>query len=809
MRIAVGGIHIECSTYNPVLTRAEDFRAVRGDELLAAPHFAFLSEYDASFLPTFHARAVPGGPVARETYEAFKADFIARLKQLGPVDGLYLAMHGAMSVEGMEDAEGDWISAARDAVGPDCVVSASYDLHGNLSQRIIDSLDCYSTYRTAPHIDVEETMKRSVAMLVRALKTGERPHVVWAPVPVVLPGEKTSTVDEPAKGLYALLPGIDEQDGIWDASLNVGYVWADEPRATAAAILTGTDRQHLVREAEALAQKYWEARDVFAFGPETGSVADCVAKAVDAQATPVVLADSGDNPTAGGVGDRAELLEALVAANAQDAIVAGVFDADATDAAYRAGIGATLETPVGATLDPKGSTPFSGRFEVVFLADAETDADRQAVLRIGGVSLVVHAKRRAFHNISDFTGLGLDPLGAKIIAVKSGYLSPELAPIAKTSLLILSAGAVDQYIERLACDRRVRPVYPWDKSFAFTAESRAVGASRADQVKAASAQTHCLVNAGAGLADDQSRHSDMGAGRVGCTAPRLDAIEYPGRGDLGEFLDGLNNGRDARLDDVAPRHVVNARQRDIARAVEAKIVDGLQRTERHQIARSDEGGRTVRMRHQAGDMVVGLLGDEIGSDFQLRIDVDVRHGHGGAKTGKPQPCRPPMGLAAEIADPAMPEADQIFGQHGGRELVVGTHIVELDPVDILIDQHDGHVDLPEIGGELRVIGQGRHDDAAHPVAPELIERSDLPVRMRGRVGDNQHVVGFGHDGVDAAQEPAEKRIADITQHQADELVVPSPQTLRHHARLVAELLGRRVNACTRARTDGPLVVEGQ
>lgn len=179
MRIAVGGIHTECSTYNPVLNEEKDFRVLRGEALLAAPYFAFLGDYDAEFLPTIHARAIAGGPVSRATYEAFKGEFLERLKPMLPLDGLYLAMHGAMYVEGMEDAEGDWISAARALVGKDCTVSASYDLHGNVTQRIIDALDIYSTYRTAPHIDVEETMRRSVSMLVKSLKTGERPTLLW------------------------------------------------------------------------------------------------------------------------------------------------------------------------------------------------------------------------------------------------------------------------------------------------------------------------------------------------------------------------------------------------------------------------------------------------------------------------------------------------------------------------------------------------------------------------------------------------------------------------------------------------------
>ena len=124
LRIAVGGIHIECSTYNPVPNREADFRVTRGDDLTNAPYFAFLKDYPATFLPTIHARAIAGGPVARDTYEAFKAEFLDRLKPLLPLDGLYLAMHGAMHVDGLDDAEGDWIAAAR-AVGDDHIQAQS------------------------------------------------------------------------------------------------------------------------------------------------------------------------------------------------------------------------------------------------------------------------------------------------------------------------------------------------------------------------------------------------------------------------------------------------------------------------------------------------------------------------------------------------------------------------------------------------------------------------------------------------------------------------------------------------------------
>ncbi|NTG50498.1 M81 family metallopeptidase [Agrobacterium rhizogenes] len=470
MRIAVGGIHTECSTYNPVLAEEKDFRIVRGEALTAAPYFAFLRDYDAEFLPTIHARAIAGGPVARHTYEAFKAEFLERLKPLLPLDGLYLAMHGAMYVEGMEDAEGDWITAARALVGDDCLLSASYDLHGNITQRIIDALDMYSTYRTAPHIDVEETMRRAVKMLTESLKTGVKPILLWAPIPVVLPGERTSTVDEPAKSLYDLLPGIDAIDGVWDASLMVGYVWADEPRATAAAIMTGTDRSVLEREAKRLAQAYWDVRRDFVFGCETGSIEECVAKAITSPTTPVVLAESGDNPTGGGVGDRADVLAELIAKGADGVVFAGIADKAATEACYAGGVGAKLDLTVGASLDTKGSKPVRAEFTVKFLLQTDDAADRQAVVSVGGIDLVLSAKRRPYHNIADFTRLGLDPHQAKIIVVKSGYLSPELAPIANPNLMALSPGVVDQFVERLPRLRKQKPTYPFDKDFAFAPE---------------------------------------------------------------------------------------------------------------------------------------------------------------------------------------------------------------------------------------------------------------------------------------------------------------------------------------------------
>lgn len=470
-RIAVGGIHTECSTSSPVLMREEDFRVLRGPDLAASDYFDFLPRAGVEPVPLLHARAVPGGPVARAAYDAFKAEFLDRLARALPVDGVYLAMHGAMHVEGMEDAEGDWIAAVRAAVGPDLPVAASYDLHGNVTQRIVDALDIFSAYRTAPHIDVRETMQAAWEMLLRRLSGDERPGVVWAPVPLLLPGERSSTEDEPARAFYAGLPDFDRRPGVWKADLMIGYVWADEPRATAAAVVTGTDRAAASAAAEEIAARFWAARDGFRFGPVTGPLGEMLDRAAAATTAPVILADSGDNPTGGGVGDRADVLAALIERDWQDALVAGITDAPAVAACFAAGEGATLDLRIGASLDPAGVS-VTVPVRVLRLDDPGREPERQAVVAIGGITLVLAGRRRPYHTLADFARLGLDPKGVRLLVVKSGYLSPELAPIANPNLMALTDGAVNQDIANIPNRRRRLRHLPYDPSVPFVPQAR-------------------------------------------------------------------------------------------------------------------------------------------------------------------------------------------------------------------------------------------------------------------------------------------------------------------------------------------------
>ncbi|MGV1905611.1 M81 family metallopeptidase [Agrobacterium cavarae] len=471
LRIAVGGIHTECSTYSPVLMQPQDFRVLRSDDLTGAEYFSFLATEGVEIFPLLHARAIPGGPVSRATYEGFRQEFSDKLRATLPLDGLYLAMHGAMNVEGMDDAEGDWIANARSIIGPDIPLAVSYDLHGNVTQKIVDQIDIFAAYRTAPHIDVRETMVRTWSMLIRTLKTGEKPGVAWAPVPVLLPGEKTSTEDEPAKSLYHRLPEHDRIDGVWDANLMVGYVWADEPRATACAVVTGSNPEAAKRAAEEIALSYWQAREEFRFGPVTGDLDDMLDLAEKAETQPVILADSGDNPTGGGVGDRADVLKALILRGFEGAVIGGITDRPAVEACFAAGIGKTLSLKIGGSLDP--ASPFvEVGAEIVSLDDRGAADERQAVVKIGGITLILAARRRPYHNIADFTRHGIDPAKVRLLVVKSGYLSPELQPLSNPNLMALTDGVINQDIETLPSKRRVQPIFPFVKDFDYTPSAK-------------------------------------------------------------------------------------------------------------------------------------------------------------------------------------------------------------------------------------------------------------------------------------------------------------------------------------------------
>ena len=471
MRIAVGGIHIESCTFSPLRAGQEDFTLRRGDELLA--RYPFLIQYSVEPIPLVHARALPGGMVSRDVYESIKKEFLDQLTAAGKIDGVYLDIHGAMNVVAMDDAEGDFARGVRECIGDAPLISASMDLHGNVSAELVAAVDMFTSYRTAPHIDVEETRAKAFRLLVECLEKDTRPLRAWVPVPVILPGERTSTITEPGRAFYQSIAEFDSVPGILDASFWVGYVWADEPRVAATAVVTGTDADAIKLAAETMANRYWNLREDFKFGVDADTAVACIERAVSASERLIVISDSGDNPTGGGAGDVPVMVEtllasALLAESGFKALYASMPGPSAIEACFEAGEGSEVTCQVGGELDPVHGYPITLSGTVKKLHTGDPDALRQAVLECGYVTVILTERRKPFHHIRDFTDLDLDLSDFKILSVKVGYLVPELQQAADLALLALTPGSVNQDIPALGHQRVRRPVYPIDTEFEWT-----------------------------------------------------------------------------------------------------------------------------------------------------------------------------------------------------------------------------------------------------------------------------------------------------------------------------------------------------
>lgn len=479
MRIAIAGIAIESSTFSPHRAVDRDFMQWRGRDLVE--RYASIREDGpladaATWLPVLVARSIPGGPVDAATYAALKneiVDGLGALTEEAPLDGIFLDIHGAMSVDGMDDAEGDLITAIREVVGDDPLISASMDLHGNVTSTLAHQVDLITCFRLAPHEDAWETRDRAITNLVHVLSTGERVSAAWVPVPLLLPGEKTSTRVEPAKSLYARIPEITAREGVLDAAIWMGYPWADEPRCNATVIAIGPDETAIAQAAEELAQHLWDVRHDFEFVGPTATLAETVELGLASAVKPYLISDSGDNPGAGGTGDVTWTLAQLLAdprltsEDAPTVYCASVFDSQAWQQIAAHAVGTRIDITVGARIDSAPHGPVRVQGTLIHRSDDDANAGGVAVIKVGGLHVIVTQHRKAYHAASDFAMIGLDPLAAQIIVTKIGYLEPELHAIAQGWTLALTPGAVDQNLLRMGHRRLTHPIIPFDDDGAF------------------------------------------------------------------------------------------------------------------------------------------------------------------------------------------------------------------------------------------------------------------------------------------------------------------------------------------------------
>lgn len=467
-RIAICGVHIESSTFTPYTSLASDFDVTRGQALIN--RFPWMDEEWAQaieWVPIVHARALPGGIVEQSAYEAWKAEILEGLRTCGGLDGLFFDIHGAMSAHGYDDVEGDLITAIREVIGSEPMVSASMDLHGNVSDALFDGCDILTCYRMAPHEDAWESRKRAMRNLAERVAAGKpKPYKAMIHVPILLPGEKTSTRVEPAKSLYAHVPEIEAHEGILDAAIWVGFAWADQPRCTGVVAVMGDDKEAVDRDVAFLAHEFWRVRNEFEFVAPAANLEECLAHGVNA-ARPYFISDSGDNPGAGGADDVTVALAGLLGweeGRHLNILHASIFDSESALAAYDAGAGATLTLGVGGKIDTR--EPGTLHLDVEVLATCDDPlGGKTALVKCENVSFILTEHRNQYTQFEQFERLGVDISSYDVVCVKIGYLEPDLYDTQKDWMMALTPGGVDQDLIRLGHHKITRPLFPFDTDF--------------------------------------------------------------------------------------------------------------------------------------------------------------------------------------------------------------------------------------------------------------------------------------------------------------------------------------------------------
>jgi len=512
--IAIAGLAIETSTFSPQRTRhPSQFRPYRAAAICDDKYASFLGpdtklRKKADWRGALIGHALPGGIVTRELFDTLASELCSCLlgivldaqKENRELEGLWLDIHGAMVVEGFDDAEFLLLDRIRKVIGNDVLISASMDLHGNVSRELAHGCDLLTCYRTAPHVDTKETKERACANLVELIESRRMaekekrswatPLKVWIPLPVLLPGEQTSTRVEPAKRLYDAVPEVEKMEGVIDASIWVGYAWADEPRNRAVVVVTGWEESSVSKGAEKLAKLFWDVHEEFHFVAKTGTYHECIDAALKSTSgqRPFFISDSGDNPTAGGSGDVTwglmKLLQREEFKEKDDptVIYASMPGPAAVHAAVKAGVGSTITVTAGAEVDNLHAGPITMTGRVYAIKHGDPDAKIEVVLQVGSVYTILTELRKPYHHESDFTDLDLRPREADIVIIKIGYLEPELYDMAKGWMLALTPGGVDQDLERLGHRRIRRPMWPFDKKFSEEPNLRAKFIPAANEV---------------------------------------------------------------------------------------------------------------------------------------------------------------------------------------------------------------------------------------------------------------------------------------------------------------------------------------
>lgn len=470
-RIAIGGFQHETNTFAP--TKADYaafeagggwpgvqygeplFAAVQGANIPAEGAIQALRSLGHSLVGTAWAAASPSAHVTEDAFERIAGGIVQGLEDAGKVDGVYLDLHGAMVSEAYDDGEGEILRRVREAVGPRVPVAVSLDLHANVTRAMMERADALVAYRTYPHVDMADTGARAARMLDQMLKVGRRLAGRFHQLDYLTGIPSQCSFIQPCKGIYEELERLEMRHNAV-LSFAPGFAMADFADCGMSVFGFSFEEKETDRAVEQLRRIVADSEKEFAL--ELYSPADAVRRARERgrPGTPVVLADTQDNPGAGGNGDTTGLLRELLAQNPKDAVLGLLIDPGAATRAHEAGQGATIVFSLGGRSGIPGDSPLAGEFTIERLADGRftctgpmfkgfrMQLGPMALLRsrsAPGVRVALASRKCQAADQEMFRHLGLEPRAEALVALKSSvHFRADFEPIAREVLVVRAPG---------------------------------------------------------------------------------------------------------------------------------------------------------------------------------------------------------------------------------------------------------------------------------------------------------------------------------------------------------------------------------
>jgi microcystin degradation protein MlrC len=491
-RILIAECKQEVSTFNPVLSGYEDFTLRHGQSILdyhrqvRSEVGGALSVFDATpgveLVPTCSAHFITsGGTLADAAFERLAEELLSSIKSAPAVDGLYFSLHGAMATQSEGDPEGWLLEQIRKIVGERVPIVISLDLHGILTDRMLEQSDAAVAFHTYPHVDFFGTGERAARLLLRIVAGEVKPVTAKVTVPALVRGDELITASGSIRHAVNASKAVEQSPSGLSAAMMWGNPFTDVPAlASNSFVVTDNDPALAEREALHIANLFWEYHEKMQVPLTSLAVAARMSK--ENSSGTVVLVDAADATSSGASGDSNAVLRALIDAGYEGTAVIPIVDPDAVQAAFQAGVGNAVKTTVGGALDAKRFTPLPIEGRVRMLSDgwfhSETtrelwQAGPTAVIQVGNITLIVTSRAVSLYDRALFLAHGCDPKHFGAVVVKSPHCEPHMFKEWAARYIDVDApGSTSANLRSLGHTKCARPMFPLDADVPFQPQAK-------------------------------------------------------------------------------------------------------------------------------------------------------------------------------------------------------------------------------------------------------------------------------------------------------------------------------------------------